>query len=235
MIKNNHSIFSPEILNSKNLFFGWKDKDLKIREVTNGVANLIGYEKWEDVYGITDYEVKCPTVLLADEFRKKDSNVMGHKKTTSGLEVHKFSDGKIHSFLLERSPITDSDNCVIGIFLNMYEANYKYLNRIAIELYQFVNTIHPNKLGHSFEFTDTNEQYNLSKRENACLYYLIRGKSSSEIGNYLNLSKRTIDDYFDRIKYKMNCNSRSEIIEKCIAEGLIYTIPDPTFFLILSS
>jgi DNA-binding NarL/FixJ family response regulator len=50
---------------------------------------------------------------------------------------------------------------------------------------------------------------------------LIRGYSYKEIGDKLNLSARTIEDKISSIKDKMNCTSKSQVIEKALNKGYL--------------
>lgn len=51
----------------------------------------------------------------------------------------------------------------------------------------------------------------LSKRERQCLKQLADDQSAKEIGAFLDLSKRTVEHYFENIKNKLNCNSKQEM------------------------
>ena len=68
--------------------------------------------------------------------------------------------------------------------------------------------------------------HNLSKRQMECLFFLLRGKTHKEIGGILGLSQRTVDSYIDEIKFKMNCFTQAQLIEKSIGEGLFNLIPE---------
>jgi DNA-binding CsgD family transcriptional regulator len=49
-----------------------------------------------------------------------------------------------------------------------------------------------------------------------CLYHLVKGKTMKQIAAALSLSPKTIEHYLDIIKRKLNCYSRSELIEKAL-------------------
>lgn len=51
----------------------------------------------------------------------------------------------------------------------------------------------------------------LSKRERQCIQLLLKGKSAKETANFLQLSHRTIEFYFENIKNKLCCTSKQEI------------------------
>ena len=51
----------------------------------------------------------------------------------------------------------------------------------------------------------------LTSRELTCLSYLIKGKSASEIGLLLNISKRTVETYIVKLKEKFHCSKITEL------------------------
>lgn len=69
---------------------------------------------------------------------------------------------------------------------------------------------------------------NLSKRQLECVLYLARGKTTKEIARILNVSPRTIESHFVHIKDKINCRTKSEILDKAIAEGILIIILNKT-------
>lgn len=60
-----------------------------------------------------------------------------------------------------------------------------------------------------------------SRRELQVLHELCDGKTSSEIGEALNLSSHTINDYIKSIFRKLNVHSRAEAVKKAIKNRLI--------------
>jgi DNA-binding CsgD family transcriptional regulator len=63
--------------------------------------------------------------------------------------------------------------------------------------------------------------YTLSKREQECLYYVIRGLSASQISSRLIISKRTVEDYIDRVKNKLGCTTRLELLNFAFENSLL--------------
>lgn len=54
---------------------------------------------------------------------------------------------------------------------------------------------------------------NLTQRQYDCLYYLARGMTIKEISHELKLSSRTVEHYLETVKNKLNCRTRSELID----------------------
>jgi DNA-binding CsgD family transcriptional regulator len=61
----------------------------------------------------------------------------------------------------------------------------------------------------------------LSKREIECFYYLIKGCSISEISKEISLAIPTISNYIIRVKQKLKCSSRQELVQKAHELGFI--------------
>lgn len=56
----------------------------------------------------------------------------------------------------------------------------------------------------------------LSKREQEVIYHMIDGLTAKQIARSINISHRTVETYLDRIKSKLNCRNKYEIIIKIL-------------------
>lgn len=61
----------------------------------------------------------------------------------------------------------------------------------------------------------------LSPREQECLQWVCRGKSSSDIGTILSLSPRTVDSYLEKVCSKLRVRTRIEAVASAVRRGLI--------------
>lgn len=61
----------------------------------------------------------------------------------------------------------------------------------------------------------------LSTREQECLKWASRGKSSSDIGQILDLSPRTVDSYLEKVCAKLHVRTRIEAVAVAVREGII--------------
>lgn len=53
----------------------------------------------------------------------------------------------------------------------------------------------------------------ITRREMDCLRFLVQGFTAKMIARQLSLSQRTVESYFEKIKIKLNCNSRAQLVE----------------------
>jgi DNA-binding CsgD family transcriptional regulator len=61
----------------------------------------------------------------------------------------------------------------------------------------------------------------LSGREGQCLLWVSRGKSSSDIGQIVGLSPRTVDSYIEKACAKLKVRTRIEAVAVAVRNGLI--------------
>jgi DNA-binding CsgD family transcriptional regulator len=61
----------------------------------------------------------------------------------------------------------------------------------------------------------------LSDRERQCAQLVARGDNDREIAQKLGLSERTVNEYMDRVKRKLDAHSRMEAIVLAVKSGLI--------------
>lgn len=61
----------------------------------------------------------------------------------------------------------------------------------------------------------------LSPREQECLQWVSKGKSSADIGTILSLSPRTVDSYLEKVCSKFRVRTRIEAVASAVRQGLI--------------
>lgn len=84
------------------------------------------------------------------------------------------------------------------------ENNIELKNKKNLEL--FLRKINTNR------FIISQDIY-LTKKQMECSFYSIQGKTNKEIGVYLNISFRTVEDYLKQARKKLKCSSKQELNE----------------------
>ena len=72
-----------------------------------------------------------------------------------------------------------------------------------------------------YYFSESNSKLYLTHREAGCMLYIIQGMTIKETAKQLELSHRTVEFYLKRIKIKLNCSNRHNLIELLNKEGFI--------------
>lgn len=64
----------------------------------------------------------------------------------------------------------------------------------------------------------------LTEREIQVFYFVLLGLSAGKIADKLCRSKKTVEYHIERIKKKLQCKTRGDLIATAIKSGLTYTV-----------
>jgi DNA-binding CsgD family transcriptional regulator len=200
-----------------------KDVDSVYMDCNEEFSSMMKIDK-SNIIGHTDYDL--PWETYAKVYQSYDKETMQNTSLTTLVPLL-IRDGSMLTSRTYKKPILDEDGEVVGI---LGQANILVDNVLSKSLY---NTNQLDKKttalsGYSpksYKISEYHENFKLSKRESECLFLMIRGKNSKEIGMFLNISSRTVEGHIENIKLKFNCNTKSELVAEAIEKGLIDIIP----------
>ncbi len=200
------------------------DHSLKSLAANDALAKLVGFQRGEDLIGTTDYDVKSKSVELSDIFIAQDKEVLkGH--TLKTLDICEYHDGKTHMVLTTKSPLRSSSGDIIGVSSSGAIINQADLTVLFTKLNKFSSIQNPILPQNSFLLDGIKDEYSLTQREREVLFYLCRGQTSKMIARHLALSPRTIEDYIDKLKIKMGCQTKSELQDFAVNKGFLHYVP----------
>jgi DNA-binding CsgD family transcriptional regulator len=109
-----------------------------------------------------------------------------------------------------------------GIVTTALKKTHKINENTLLKLSAFAMAYHE-KAKQLILFSDNhkNHKTSLSKRELECLLWTANGKTYWEISQILSLSEETIRFYMKNSFRKLNVNTKTQAIMKCVIEGLI--------------
>ncbi|MFI5406378.1 MAG: LuxR C-terminal-related transcriptional regulator [Nitrososphaerales archaeon] len=206
-------------------FFNINDMESRVIYSNNRTAKIFGFPSEESLIGITAFDLRCPAVECAAAFVQQDSIVRKTGKALTLLDIHGYTDGtKI--FLTKKTPYIVNEK-ISGSICYATEINTHSLSQICAALIQSDKKYftHRNNNERSYIIGMNPNEKQLSERETECVFYLLRGMTSKQIGNAIGLSRRTVEAYIENIKIKLNCNKRSEIVEYGLRSGYLNYIP----------
>jgi hypothetical protein len=134
------------------------------------------------IIGKTDYDIFSKEI--ANRFHQNDIKVLQNNKEFQGEELANMDEKLNQKFISFKKPLISLNGKVDGIIGFSIEYNLLKLDGEGIFL---------------------------TKREIHCLVGIYYGCTAREIGDALNLSRRTIEDYYSQLKYKLLCNKLSLI------------------------
>jgi len=215
------------IFNDVDRFIGVVDLESHYLYANNKLSKLI-FEKNkihpEDK--LTHYDIQGPVNNYAKNFQAEDKLAFSSDKMIKifGCYHCKGDDWRV---VLGGKNTFDIDGKK-ALFYDYFDVTQTKLRHIGMLLTDsHRKTFHENNWRQvSYILTDCYESLGLTVRQSECLFYLVRGKTASEIAQILFRSKRTIESHIDTLKLKLQCETRSEIISKIFDLKLDTTIPN---------
>ena len=189
--------------NKKGIYLGVNDAELK----------MLGLNSCNDMIGQTDrdmlWRAQAPMLM------GNDQEVMSTEHTQTYIESVQRSNGTIVHCLSHKTPLRSRTGKIMGILGFSFSLGHD--KQIATACAEMMNIVPDPGVRNHFQECELRSRIaslGLTQRQADCLYYLIKGMTMKQIARALHLSPRTVEHYLDAIKIKLNCDYRSELIEK---------------------
>lgn len=227
-----HHFIDSALLKQMPGFWLYTGLNNEIMNANDNTVKLLGFSSLDQMLGITGAEVKCKSAEYANVFNEQYNKVMKEKRALTIIDLHPFyEDNRPVMLLSQKTPFFDAAGNIAGVIWQGSEISQQKLMNITLNIAKqdrkFLSKNHQNR---SYTLMPPSDAYcKLSNRELECLFFLIRGKSASNIAVTLKISKRTVESYIENIKNKFGCLSKNEVIEKAIDNHFIDMIPQSFF------
>ncbi len=219
-----------QVLNTLPDYFCWKGLDLRYAMMNNATAKLFGFENSNVSFNkISDHQLNCDAANLAAEFQCDDNYVLNTGKDLHILNFCQYENNDWRLLFGQKSLVYGDNNEKKGVYGRFLDVTNCPLFKIAFGIGEL------NRHQVTYIVKDRFDDFNLSERESEIVFHLIRGRSAKETALLVNLSVRTVEKHLDRIKHKMNCHSRSQLIDKAWSHGLKSYLPSSLFGSALNS
>ena len=226
--------------------WGCKDNNSVFLYANKEYANLVGVgaDNHLDIIGRTDFDMPCETVNCAELFRKQDQAVILEKAPLKILDIHPFAGNykkknpEWKAYIFTKIPLYDQNQNIMGTIFSGMNLNAPSIVEAGFILASFAKATQnhhdllSDKRQNSFLLTPSfsySNDFKLTTKESECLFFMLRGKTAKQIGQYVNISHRTVEVYFDRLKIKLKASNRGELIDKAIQAGFLNSIPQSLF------
>lgn len=208
--------------------FTWvRGADFKFKHTTTTAAKMSGFNSFDQLIGLTAYDLKSPVVQSAPEFDRQVTKVIHSGQPLEMLDIHTFDNQHLQIYLTTLSPIYNTTDEVKSVHGKCTDLNKQYDHLLSTHLLpnlsQLINLNRSISL--SLEIIDRYDCLNLTLRESECFYFATRGHSNQFISELLCISPRTVDDHINAIKFKIGHKKRGAIIDYAVALDLIRYIP----------
>lgn len=216
------------MLDNLPAYFFIKDMSSHYVDLSKSLEYDLGI-KIKTLIGKSDYET--PWEKCADNYRQNDKIALNQKKSDV-LEPIPLSQHVVLASRCVRLPIHNDKGEDIGV---LGQVEVFSTNRSFGQAIQALNHIDSHYGLRETSFTqyqvgEYKKEYQFTQRETECLFLLLRGKTAKDIGVFLEISKRTVEQYIENIKNKMGVSTRSSVIATALESGLLDIIPKNEIF-----
>lgn len=192
---------SLELGKFHNIFYHlyWKDCNGRYQACNDTQAKNTGLTTASDLIGLSDYDLYSSQD--ADFLRENDLSIMESKQPNIFFETGPWTKkNEIANALSIKVPLFTRSKKNAGIIGLSIILN----GNISLPVFTLSKTEVPK------DFSA------LTMRQLDCLYYLVLGMTIKEIAKVMKLAPKTIEHYFEKIKFKLSCQTRSELVKKAL-------------------
>lgn len=201
------------------------NQDLQFTQITDHGAKLHGYRNAEHMIGTSLFDIKCSLIKSAPDFYQQFKKAMNQERRVSMLDLHTYADGQTHITRTDKTPLYDTNDQVCGAFAQVCIITGDIEARLYNKCFSNANNLLDSKHPVNITMEMITHYDDLTVRESECMYYIMRGESSRMISERLSLSARTIEEYTNALKIKLNCTNKSDLLHYGLAYGLNKQIP----------
>jgi len=191
----------------------WKDTEGRYLGCNDMAAEMIMLPSRQEVVGRTDFDLP----IRAEEaqwVREGDHLVKTLRRPSQFHYIVTLPQKKLE-FITIKMPLFDAEGKITGIFgIDNFIDRHSFQAILPL-------LAEANCLTNNMQIIRPPTHSPLTKRQRDCLYYLARGMTAKQIAHQLNLSQRTVEHHLNTIKHKLNCHSRSELVEAALSMNLL--------------
>ncbi len=181
------------MITTPEIFLFSKDKKGKYLQANSAYCNFIGISEL-DLIGLSDFDLCWKKEETLNGY-KNDQHIVKSKSSKIFLEFGTGHQGKtIHTFS-HKFPLLTKKRKANGIICMAFKLP-KVKSRMKLD----------NKSNNH------NMLEVLSNREQECLRLFLNGKTAKETAIFLDISYRTVEEYFSNIKKKLGCQTKRELL-----------------------
>lgn len=186
--------------------------DLSLLKVNNTSAEHCGFDSPNFAVGKTAFDFMDKN--CAASAQDLDQKVLISNRINMTEYSLQRLDGSVESCFAIRSPLYNNENKIMGVIgFNVQLGKQPLLDSLTEfkKLGLIQSDFQPNN--NPYPGSEIDNIY-FSKREIECLHEMVEGKTAKQIAEKLGLSIRTIQNYQENIKQKLNVSTKKELLEK---------------------
>lgn len=218
---NGAEITIQSIVNNFPQFVFWKDIHSTFLGCNGKFSEAVGLDSPCSIVGKTDFDMPWAK-NESDAYINDDKTIV-----TTGLpklnyiELQQQRDKSAHLMLVNKMPLYNALQKIVGV-MGMYvditehhsmlsHPQNSFLENSDISFFSKDQISAKSKINNVFLLSYGGHFTKLTKREAECIALLYHGLNNKLIAKKLNISYRTVEEYFSKIKTKLGCKTRLDI------------------------
>jgi len=170
--------------------------------------------------------MRCAAVEDAAKFVQDDLHVVSTKRELHFFYIYHYADGNAHLLHYIKSPFFNNSGNIIGVCCQAHELDTRVISKIDHAILRLGQRSDDH---YSFSI-DTHYKFsNLTDKESAVLFYLLRGRSAKMIALKFARSKHIVETHIANITAKLRCQTVDQFIQKVFDDGCENLIPPHVF------
>ncbi|WP_116963449.1 hypothetical protein [Fastidiosibacter lacustris] len=217
---------------NKEIYLNSRDQNSRYISCSDSFFQLLGVD--ESIIGQSDEVLPNGISEYGDQFAFLERLIETTQKPLEMLDVHYFNN-RLTAIYSINLPKLDNGNVIGTNFYGWQPNNSQQLIELSIRLSLLPLCSHKGNLGqNSLAIVNTFDI--LSAREFEIVYLLSLGYTSKQVGFFLQLSSRTIDDVIYNVKTKYNfLGKKNKLLEYLVVEKHMHIYIPKAFFSYLQS
>lgn len=189
---------------------------------------MLGFRVDEDIRGLTHLDIKCRAAEISHMWIEQEKIMLDNDIDSMKFISYQCCAKNNWMLVLGEKKIIkrNGEKYIICYITDITNCNLLDISRFLNEGETF-NTFSRKQF--CYTIAENHYLFRFTKRQAECLFYLLRGKSSKQIGIILNISQRTVEEHVEKVRYMMGCASKNQLVEKLILSGFMNFIPQSLF------
>jgi DNA-binding CsgD family transcriptional regulator len=204
----------------------WKYPDAQFMCGNQRSIVAMGFANFSEMAGCYPGDMKNESSQLHEQYVENTRFVFQHRCTVMNVHSAYIAGQRWGLFITEEEPLLDVRESIVGVSAHSIDVTAMPIATHLAQLFLDHRKKGGTKLRQGmYRYSEHYSAWNLSPRQGECLFWLLQRKSSSEIGAFLGLTKRTVESYIRLIKEKFQVHTLSELSDFAHAHGLQSYIP----------
>lgn len=198
----------------------WKDKNSVYKGGNKALLESNGFLTLDEIVGRCDYDL--PQFYDdADKYTEQDKFSLAGNTQFNVARPHN-PDGTKAVHLIKKGPLFNDNNEItglIGVGFEMTRLNFKDIFSMLATADLKISDFITNNSNKDPIFSYKNIHF--TKREAQVIGNLLRGNTAASTAKNLCLSRKTVEHYIEKLKDKLDCQNKVELINKAFDLGFI--------------